>query len=50
MDENGFLLSKYYGADATHANADYGRLILDEIEIMIGAKFKGWQSFEADVK
>lgn len=32
VDEAGFLLSDYYAKDATHANADYGELLIREIE------------------
>jgi hypothetical protein len=32
FDEEGFLSPDYYAKDATHANPDYGELILQEIE------------------
>ncbi len=44
-DTDGFLEPRYYGADATHANSLYGRLILDQIENIIGHKFDRWSTF-----
>lgn len=34
LDEEGFLARGYYANDATHANADYGELIIRQIEIL----------------
>jgi hypothetical protein len=31
IDENGFLRRAHYGADVTHANRDYGRLVLRDL-------------------
>lgn len=31
-DKAGFLRREFYGADATHANVDYGRLVLSQLE------------------
>jgi len=31
LDVDGFLAADYYGPDATHANAEYGRCVLEEL-------------------
>ena len=36
LDDEGFLAREYYVNDATHANADYGELLLREIESRYG--------------
>lgn len=41
----GFLKPAHFGADSTHANSVYGRLILDMLETRIGRKFTAWNSF-----
>jgi hypothetical protein len=38
VDENGFLISDYFAKDATHANADYGELLLREIEARLNVR------------
>jgi hypothetical protein len=45
ISANGFLKPEHFGADSTHANAAYGRAILDAIEARLGRKFMAWNSF-----
>ncbi|WP_186208725.1 hypothetical protein [Burkholderia gladioli] len=42
---DGFLPSEYFGQDSTHANAAYGRVILDLIETRLGKKLVAWNCF-----
>ena len=45
ISDEGFLAPSHYGADSTHANSAYGRLILDLLELRVGGKFDAWNSF-----
>lgn len=45
LSDTGFLRPEHYGVDSTHANADYGRLILQMLEQRLGRKFLAWNSF-----
>lgn len=45
LDTDGYLKPEYHGSDGTHANAAYGRLVLDQLEARVGAPFTGWASF-----
>jgi hypothetical protein len=45
IGDDGFLKPEHYGQDSTHANADYGRVILDSIEAGLGRRLNAWNSF-----
>jgi len=45
ISADGFLKPEHFGSDSTHANAAYGRIILDTIEARLGQKFMAWNSF-----
>lgn len=38
LDSDGFLAPEFYASDATHANASYGELVLQQIEESFGAR------------
>lgn len=38
MDKDGYLLRKYWNADPTHGNVDYGRLVISQIREYINAQ------------
>ena len=44
-DPDGFLKPEYFGGDATHASATYGRLVLDQIQREMGGKIVNWLAF-----
>ena len=44
-DENGYLKPEYYGSDASHANGDYGALVIAEIEKLASTKFAAFSNF-----
>ncbi len=40
LDADGYLDRRYYANDATHANADYGELLLSSVEAQYLSKAK----------
>ena len=44
-DAQGYLKPEYYGSDASHANGDYGALIIAEIEKLASTKFAAFSNF-----
>lgn len=45
ISADGFLPPEFFGSDSTHANAAYGRMILDSIEARLGRKLVAWNCF-----